>query len=200
MAASQGHKPLVKELLRRGADLQVTNFSGKKCYDAAHDLNYWELGDYIREKAGLAKLGPTRKWQGEPGAPSLGLAVGEEITDGAISQLMRRREREKRLVESWGLLAQVDVDLVIAAITSAELKDSAASAPAKHAAGDAAAQEAQEREQQGTQAIQRLRAALGDARRAKVFLFSLFFLLFFPLARQDAGASARQQIWARDVC
>ena len=60
MAASQGHKLLVKELLRRGADLQVTNFSGKKCYDAAHDLNYWELGDYIREKAGLDKLGPKK--------------------------------------------------------------------------------------------------------------------------------------------
>ena len=37
----QGHKALVKELLRRGADPQLTNFAGKKCYDMAHDLNYW---------------------------------------------------------------------------------------------------------------------------------------------------------------
>ena len=46
MAASQGHKLLVKELLRRGADAQVISFAGKKCYDAAHKLNYWEVRLY----------------------------------------------------------------------------------------------------------------------------------------------------------
>lgn len=34
-------------------------------YEVAHDFNYWELGDYIREKVGLEKLGPPR-WKGEP--------------------------------------------------------------------------------------------------------------------------------------
>ena len=58
MAAGQGQKLLVKELLRRGADPRVINFGGKTCYDAAHELNYWELGDYIRDKLGLEKLGP----------------------------------------------------------------------------------------------------------------------------------------------
>jgi hypothetical protein len=58
MAAGQGHKLLVKELLRRGADPTVTNVGGKTCYDAAHQLNQWELGDYIRGKLGLHKIGP----------------------------------------------------------------------------------------------------------------------------------------------
>ena len=58
MAAGQGHKLLVKELLRRGADPQVTNVGGKTCYDAAHQLNQWVLGDYIRGKLGLHKIGP----------------------------------------------------------------------------------------------------------------------------------------------
>jgi len=44
-------------LLLRGADPQVVvNFGGKTCYDAAHQLNHWELGDYIREKLGLQKI------------------------------------------------------------------------------------------------------------------------------------------------
>jgi ankyrin repeat protein len=56
MAASQGHKTLVKELLRRGADPAVTNFSGKKCYDLAHELNYWELGTIYVVFAGFLAL------------------------------------------------------------------------------------------------------------------------------------------------
>ena len=42
MAAGQGHKLLVKELLRRGADPQAVNLGGKTCYDVAHQLNHWE--------------------------------------------------------------------------------------------------------------------------------------------------------------
>ena len=94
--------------------MQVTNFAGKKCYDAAHELNYWELGDYIREKLHLQTLGPSNKWMGEPGAPSL----GGDITDDAISELMKRREREKRLSESWRLLAQVDMIWCVAVCCS----------------------------------------------------------------------------------
>jgi len=221
MAASQGHKLLVKELLRRGADAQVISFAGKKCYDAAHELNYWEvqilhksqlpieltialtfenfcqLGDYIREKVGLETLGPSNKWQGEPGAPSL----GGEITDDAISQLMHRRERQQRLSESWKLLAQVDMDLVIAAVADSELNSSSLNfspSSTEESAGQRAVEEAKQSEREAMEAVQKLRAALGDARRAKVLEQALEQIwsrssVLRPTeqgAREDAAAEA----------
>ena len=99
--------------------------------------------------------------------------MGGEITDDAIGQLMQRREKQNRLSESWKLLAQVDMDLVICAVADAELKgpttkSTAAAKPAEASPGQKAADEILVSEQQAIQAIQRLRAALGDARRAKV--------------------------------
>ena len=200
MAASQGHKALVKELLRRGADPAVTNFSGKKCYDLAHELNYWELGDYIREKLSLEKLGPSNKWMGEPGAPSL----GGEITDDAISQLMQRRERQQRLSESWRLLAQVDMELVIASVIERELSPTKAAAaaadpqtePAAPAAGQRTQQEIQQSEEEALKAIQRLRDALGDAMRAKTLERALEQIWnrssVFRLSEHDAREAAAE--------
>ena len=81
MAAGQGHKLLVKELLRRCANPQVVNFGGKTCYDAAHQLNHWELGDYIREKLGLQKIGaslPPR--ESDPDVEQMRALVGERLS------------------------------------------------------------------------------------------------------------------------
>jgi len=58
-AASQGQKKIARDLLKRGADIHARNFAGKACYELAHEFNYWELGDYLREKAGLEKIGPS---------------------------------------------------------------------------------------------------------------------------------------------
>ena len=72
---------LVKELLRRGANPQVVNFGGKTCYDAAHQLNHWELGDYIREKLGLQKIGaslPPR--ESDPDVEQMRALVGERLS------------------------------------------------------------------------------------------------------------------------
>jgi hypothetical protein len=175
MAASQGHKALVKELMRRGADPQIINFTGKRCYDMAHELNYWELGDYIREKVGIEKLGPSNKWQGEPGAPSL----GGDLSDEAISKLMRHRERQKQLAHCWELLGQIDWDLVITAIADHELK--AARARGRNVdggwgeevsnLGQRDVEEMNEGEKQAAQSIHKLRNALGDAKRAKVLCY-----------------------------
>ena len=116
-------------------------------------------GDYIREKLGLEKIGPSNKWQGEPGAPSL----GGEITDDAIGQLMQRRERQQRLSESWKLLAQVDMELVIAAVAERELFPSPT---AESSAGQRAQEEIRQSEEEAKRALQQLRDALGDAKRA----------------------------------
>jgi hypothetical protein len=82
----QGHKHMAKDLIRRGADIQAKNFAGKTCYDLAHEYNYWELGDYLREKVGLPKLGPSA-WKGEPGLQALGGVLDDE----AMRKLMDER-------------------------------------------------------------------------------------------------------------
>ena len=150
-----------------------------------------------RNKVGLETLGPSNKWQGEPGAPSL----GGEITDDAISQLMHRRERQQRLSESWKLLAQVDMDLVIAAVADSELNSSSLNfspSSTEESAGQRAVEEAKQSEREAMEAVQKLRAALGDARRAKVLEQALEQIwsrssVLRPTeqgAREDAAAEA----------
>ena len=57
LAARNGHKPIVKELLRRNCDFDVKNQAGKEAWELAFDFNFAELGAYIREKTGLPPIG-----------------------------------------------------------------------------------------------------------------------------------------------
>ena len=51
LAARNGHKTIIKELLRRKADFQGRNDDGKQPHELAFKFNHTELCEYIREKA-----------------------------------------------------------------------------------------------------------------------------------------------------
>jgi len=55
-AARNGHKSIVKELLRRNCKFDTKNSVGKEEWDLAFDFNFSDLGDYIRDKTGLPSL------------------------------------------------------------------------------------------------------------------------------------------------
>jgi len=102
-AAGQGHRNVVKELFRRGADPHRKNYNGVTPYDIAHEYNYWELGDYIREKAGLDKLGP-KKERNENAEASLGNQGPAGDVEG--------RDRDMKLKQTLLLLNGLDLDVL----------------------------------------------------------------------------------------
>jgi hypothetical protein len=53
---SNGHKPIVKELLRRNCDYDTKNSAGKEAWELAFEFNFDDLGGYIRDKTGLPPL------------------------------------------------------------------------------------------------------------------------------------------------
>lgn len=70
VAARNGHKKIVKELLRQKADGTLKNASGKPAWQLALEYNFGELADYIREKHLLPPLTEAEKaGGGAPAAP-----------------------------------------------------------------------------------------------------------------------------------
>ena len=98
-------------------------------------------------------------------------------------------------------MAQVDMDLVIAAVADSELNSSSLNfspSSTEESAGQRAVEEAKQSEREAMEAVQKLRAALGDARRAKVLEQALEQIwsrssVLRPTeqgAREDAAAEA----------
>ena len=66
LAARNGHKPIVKELLRRNCDFDAKNVDGKQAWELAYEFNYADLGGYIRDKTGLPPLDASAKDSSAP--------------------------------------------------------------------------------------------------------------------------------------
>ena len=92
LAARNGHKAIVKELLRRNCEFDTKNSAGKEAWELAFDFNFSDLGDYIRDKTGLPPLSKgggapesvaaaAAKDGGKAGGGSAALALKSVTTD-----------------------------------------------------------------------------------------------------------------------
>lgn len=90
MAAKNGHKNIVKELLRRAIDTEAANEDGKVAWELALQYNFKPLAVYIREKMQLPPLdGEGGTDDGEAmtsSRPQDGLDVLSELTGDDVGR------------------------------------------------------------------------------------------------------------------